>query len=275
MPQTVRDGLAKADELRSLRSRLFDEARDSLVTHLRDVSPPEWMLDRVGHLSRWRSPAKLASLARAWGNRRFDGDEQAFGALENWRYRDHHLWQWEASQRTKSLRRRREVYRVFAASMARQYGTVALERIDMRAFSKKAPVESAKEESAVARSQRHEAAISELRDCLAQCLARVDVPPAYTSMTCAECGLSEPWQDRSEMEHTCHGCGAVFDRDINAARNIMTIASGRATCETPGVARDSENEASAVPMGRFQRRRMAAGLAQNGGSREAVSDAAE
>jgi putative transposase len=47
-----------------------------------------------------------------------------------------------------------------------------------------------------------------------------------TSQTCSECGASDGPKPLSVRAWTCAACGAVHDRDVNAARNIL--AAGRA-----------------------------------------------
>lgn len=47
-----------------------------------------------------------------------------------------------------------------------------------------------------------------------------------TSQTCSECGANDGPKPLSVRTWTCAACGAVHDRDVNAARNIL--AAGRA-----------------------------------------------
>jgi putative transposase len=47
-----------------------------------------------------------------------------------------------------------------------------------------------------------------------------------TSQVCSACGVKDGPKPLSVREWTCGGCGAVHDRDVNAARNIVT--AGRA-----------------------------------------------
>lgn len=47
-----------------------------------------------------------------------------------------------------------------------------------------------------------------------------------TSRVCSACGVKDGPKPLSVREWTCGGCGAVHDRDVNAARNIVT--AGRA-----------------------------------------------
>jgi len=52
----------------------------------------------------------------------------------------------------------------------------------------------------------------------------VAVKPANTSQACSGCGSIVP-KDLSVRIHECPQCGLVLDRDVNAARNILTLAS--------------------------------------------------
>ena len=55
-----------------------------------------------------------------------------------------------------------------------------------------------------------------------------------TSQQCSSCGKLVP-KDLSERTHSCPACGLVIDRDINAAKNILT----RSTVGLTGRARRS------------------------------------
>jgi putative transposase len=56
------------------------------------------------------------------------------------------------------------------------------------------------------------------------------VPPAYTTMTCSDCGARAKTRlSLSERTFVCLSCGYTSDRDVNAARNILATAErGRA-----------------------------------------------
>jgi putative transposase len=43
-----------------------------------------------------------------------------------------------------------------------------------------------------------------------------------TSQVCSRCGVKDGPKPLSVREWTCGGCGTVHDRDVNAARNIVT-----------------------------------------------------
>jgi hypothetical protein len=263
----------KADSLREIRDRAFNGARAALASWLADADVPEWMRLRVAHIGKWKSPARMAGMVRAWARMRFDGDAEAYGAAEAWRYQDHHLWEWETSQRTKSLRHRREVYRVFAAGLARRYRTLVLEDLDLAKLAR----------SATSGGRRFDAAPGELRGALVNAFgpARVvKVPGEFTTKACHACGTVEAWDDPSAVMHTCGACGATWDRDHNAAKNIVALGGARLRdAETTGVARTDGNASNSAPMagGRWAKakRAKAERIAAEGVAREEGAEAAE
>ena len=51
------------------------------------------------------------------------------------------------------------------------------------------------------------------------------VSPAYTTMTCSECGTrTKERLGLAERTFTCTACGCIADRDRNAARVILAMA---------------------------------------------------
>ena len=61
---------------------------------------------------------------------------------------------------------------------------------------------------------------------IARAATFVDTSEYLTTQVCSECGsISGPkgLKDLGIREWTCDGCGAVHDRDLNAARNILRL----------------------------------------------------
>lgn len=277
--------LRKADELRSLRDDKFNVARAALSGWLATATVPEWLHDATTHLAQWRSAGRLAGLAKRWRDGRFDGDADAYDALEAWRYHDHHLWEWESSQRTKSLRHRREIYRVFAAGLASQFETCVLEKFDLRVFAQRVTTENAAENEA-ARSNRQRAALSELRMAITNAFrargGRVDEVSAVDSThICAECGTVDDFDAAEAIEHVCSGCGATWDQDMNSWRVLLARWQRErvSAAEKAVSARENESgkEIEEVAESRWVRaRRMAAKKKERKeGAREAVGTPAE
>ena len=229
LPQEIVSGLARADSLRATRDKNLNAARDALVAqwlaNCIDGLPAEWR-ERIETLAQWRSAARFAGLAIWWRDHRLVGDDTAFDALEVWRRQDKHLWLWETSQRTGTLRRRKDCYRVIAAKLADRFGALVLEKdAGLKTFARHAPVESETPENTTARSNRVLAAVSELRECLRNAFTRrggnvVELPAEHTTTTCSVCGLTAAFDAAGSVQHTCAN-GHRWDQDANAARNLL------------------------------------------------------
>ncbi|MFH1766389.1 MAG: zinc ribbon domain-containing protein, partial [Gemmatimonadota bacterium] len=224
--------MQKVEDLRSIRDKHLDELRPWMAKWLQDHRNeiPEWIRERTETLHAWKAFRKFGSLAIAWRTQRWEGDEEAFERLEDWRQRDKHLWTWEAHQRQRTLRRRREGYRLLAADLAKRYGTLVLEDFDLSEMQERSSVEEEKEkgENKEARRNRVLVACSELRLCLINAFQSaggrvVKIDPAYTTQECWICGAVENWSDSAEEQvvRTCLGCGMVVDQDENAARILL------------------------------------------------------
>lgn len=162
---------AKAEDLRSIRDKAMNEARVRLVgwTLGADLTP-EWR-ERARFVSQWRSPVRLAALALWWREHRQPSDDEAYAALEEWRKQDKHLWLWETGARRRGIARRRDQYRVLAAQLARRYGVLVIERLNLATLARIPEIDSERDDVPQGRSQRVEAAPSELRSALVQAFA--------------------------------------------------------------------------------------------------------
>jgi hypothetical protein len=222
----VAPSIAKVEDLRSIRDKRLDLLRPWLAQWLREHDLPEWLRESSSHLHQWRSAARFAALALRWRAARWAGDAEAFERIEEWRKRDKHLWTWEVNLRDKVLRRRREQYRVLGAELARRYGTLVIEDMDLRDLQRHAAVESQETEIPAARSAQRLASPSELRACLVSAFASrggrvVAIDPADSTRACHACGLVEAWDPAANLHHACTGCGTVWDQDANACRNLL------------------------------------------------------
>ena len=273
-------GLRKASELRSVRDERLETMRPALVEALAVVTQPAWFQAATSTIGRWRSAARFAALARRWKRERFAGDDAAYSLLEGWRRRDHHLWEYESGQRIGSLRRRKDLYRVWAADLARTFRTLVIEEFDLRAVARTPPAGRDTQQAEAARSQRHLASTSELRDCLVQAFCSrggevVRVEPAETTMTCNVCGLVEVFDAAKQIDHTCAN-GHAWDQDVNACENLIERWRGGAG---PGGARDREetSDLEQKKESRYVRaRRLAAEREQRKeGARKAIDKTAE
>lgn len=246
VPAKVPTGLAKVDDLRSIRDKNFDAARALLLSWLGEVhvettsTSSAWTVAlgvavrarTLRSLAQWRAIGKLAGFVNAWERDRFPNDEAIMVTLQTWAKQDRHLLAWEASQRDRRINHRREEYRKLAARLARAYATIVLEKFDLTApevNEKKPTEEGIPSDGKNQRSTKRIAAPGELRDGIKKAAAKygariVEVDPAYSTQTCADCGACEEWDAAPSVMNTCVACGATWDQDANACRNLLTYA---------------------------------------------------
>lgn len=252
LPTRMLDALTKGSAIQATRSRAFDVAIAALVSLVRrDPGVPDWVRKDAATAGRWKSENRLARLVRRWWATSGVGnvthaeveawtdpgvDAWTLRDLELWRYHDFHLWEYGRSQTTGALRNRREVYRAFAAKLASRYKTLVLEDFDLRDVAEKPSVESPGVNTR-ARSNRHLAAVSELRGALVNAFVSGggetrEGGAAYSTMKHNACGyVDEAWDASLAITHVCRRCGKEFDQDENACRNLIDwhlekIASG-------------------------------------------------
>src|SRR5690606_35252945 len=136
-----------------------------------------------------------------------------------------YLQRYEAGLLRGALGHRREIYRRLAAHLARRYRTLVVDDTDLRALQRSPAPESERTEIDVAKRSQRLAAGSELRAALVSAFGErrvVRLSAQDVTRTCHACGSIEQW-DRaaSGRLHTCSSCGARWDQDDNACRNLL------------------------------------------------------
>ncbi len=287
LPDELLKSLRHPDELRAVRDKNFNAARDALVQAMAGMHVPAWLSERVkgrpgkedGSLSQWRSPGRLAALCRMWRDNRFEGDSAAYDALEAWRYHDFHMWAWETAERTKSRRHRREVYRLFSDALlwlrdedghktgSRRYTTAVFEDFDISKLARKKPTEAAYENK-TASSNRQLVASSDIRSAVASAFgihARgvAKVSASQSTHECHACGHVDAFDAAAAVSHVCSRCGAEWDQDENAALVLLRryLSERDSGGQNTGGARNPENtndSAAAKESPRQKSKRMAA-----------------
>lgn len=216
------------DSIRANRDDSFNLARRMLSQWIAaETTIPDWLTRATRTLEDWRSPARLAKMVHEWRDARFPADAEIYLALEAWRYRDRHLWQYETGQRTGALRNRREIYRRFGAMLASRYETVVFEDFDLRRLARRPKTfETDKNENETARTNRFLAATSELRGCILNAFASrggssAKVNALDSTRICHSCGSVEVFDAAAFVVHACSACGLVWDQDENASRVLF------------------------------------------------------
>jgi Putative transposase DNA-binding domain len=181
------------------------------------------------------SPRAFIGLFEEWKRHRFAGDRYVFTKLRNW-YKQHvHLWTWQANLRDQLLRRRRELYRRFAANLSARYGKIFVNDFQLRNVT----VRLIASDPVVIQGQRQHrfiAGISVLCQILQSAcekrgafFKRVKFKGATKS--CHVCGAIDDWNPRTSLTHTCSKCGQSWDQDYNAA--MHALKHGRAAPNVP------------------------------------------
>ncbi len=232
IPEYLLGRYEKCESLRSIRDNNFNAVMPKLFAMKKGAAP--WFIEATASAHLWKASARLAALVVRWRTSRWEGDEASFALMEAWRKQDKHLWTWEANQRQGVLRARRDIYQKFGCFLA-QYRTVVVEKLDLRDFAELPEKDEPKEPRAIraARPRRFFAALSELFSCAADAVGRAggewrELSAAHTTETCASCGAVEVFDQAVDLRHICQHCGAAWDQDVNAARNLLRAAKSDA-----------------------------------------------
>jgi hypothetical protein len=223
----IKNAIDKADSIRSIRDKNMDAMRADMLAWLATLGAqaPEWLLERAKHVHAWRSADRFRSLAKAWKVARFDGDAAGYDMLEAWRYRDDHLECYESGLRRRAIGDRREGYRLLAAQLAARYHTLIVDDTDLRAFARSPSTESEDVGIAAVKRNMRLAAGSVLRQVMLSAFgaARVQkVSAVNVTVTCSLCRhVNNVDRSSGTRDHTCGTCGATWDQDANACRNLL------------------------------------------------------
>jgi putative transposase len=136
-----------------------------------------------------------------------------------------------ASLRAREARIRRDFTHKLTTDLAKSHGMVVIEALRVRGMTRSAKGTIEQPGVRVAQKRGLNRAIlaqgwGELAWMLDYKLAQrggtlVKVPAAYTSQTCASCGVVDARSRRSQAKFACVACGHAAHADTNAAHNIL------------------------------------------------------
>ncbi len=267
-PRTLA-GLRIASGIESVRDKHFDRVRPLLAEALRDpavaAALPERMQAEAKTMHAWRSVERLRAFVWRWeaagapggdapcdeaqlwrdhtpepARARLVQGDTLRAAMLAWAHHDRHLHDYADNQRVSSQRHRRELYRIFAAGLARRYSTLVLDDTDRSELARVPKAEPGVEVMPDAvRSNRVLAAVYSLEDSLKNAFsarggATVEVSSAHETTTCHACGVRTRF-DRTDLSAACRACGAAWDQDDNAARNMLIAYAEKLAAERAAV----------------------------------------
>jgi hypothetical protein len=220
---SFRKRIEKAESIRGFRDKNLDKLRDFLMEqNIEGLDCSKWKSHKRFHRlikdQGENFPENVMQTLKEWYER-----PSKPPVIESWSERDNHLWWYERGCRSGALNYRREIYRLFALEIAERYDIIVVENYDLREIVE--DPNRIQEPSA----QRVEGSPSELRGILRSTANRlgclvIDGESKLATQQCFLCGYEEPWDAASDVMHTCAGCGAEWDQDINNARNMLERA---------------------------------------------------
>lgn len=231
------EGMKKCNDIQSIRDNNFNQAVKSLILWIEKTDLPDWFKEYTQYISKWKSQAKLAWLVIKWRDSRIAGDNEIYLALEEWRKRDKHLYEYEFNLKDRLITQRREIYRKFAAWVAQNYSHVIIKDTDLRPLSTKAKKGGLADELYEdARYQRVLAATSILISAIKNVCKRDQIvleekEATNTTRKCCICGYIDTESKTDKVDHICPNCTQQLglkiklDRDYNSTQNLLLSGS--------------------------------------------------
>lgn len=218
------DKIRYPDTIRSIRDQVCLSIR-KIVWSVRDTLPTEtrehmqYMADPGAKKPRrgaWQSPKgtfKLYKLMREFGQ-----NHPLTDWLDAWQRRDIHLWQWEASQRRRSLANRRDQYRCLLSELSKKYDYLIIEDFKTGEVIRKTG------EPRKPNLQRITIAPYEFFSLCPEYFPKnrlIKVNPINTTRECNFCHHIN--MAKKSLMLVCENCSEEYDCDTNASANIYEI----------------------------------------------------
>jgi len=214
LPRDVLRTSDLADFERSAMDSTMNQTRAKVVELLQDVPLPEDVRQELSGIQR-RGARGLGRLAEQLVG--IPGAEPAVSlireTLEIWK---RYINRYAAMERRRS-ERRRHFYLNLAHRLCTKYGTIVVQQIDLPELLENQPAPAVRRLQSVA-------AVGSLIRALKQVAPKygteiIQSDSAYVTVACHRCGYVNPAS--RELWVRCEGCGQEYDRDANAARNLL------------------------------------------------------
>lgn len=218
LPHDIVSQFERVDELRGIIDRNWNAIRALLLAWLAGANVPERFKDTVADLPSWMDYGRPLRLVETWRQNRFQGDDDIFRRVEAWRRQHVHLYSWASHLRDQVQKRRREHYRLLAASICRTYARVYLGHIDLKK----------QERSSAEGHIRNIAAISGFHGILSHACERESVELHVVEQEqlpdcCPVCDVAGPSDPGPAGIVRCKACGATLNRDHRDAMRLLRL----------------------------------------------------
>lgn len=222
LPEDWLGEMRRVEGITSVRDENLNDVKASLLAWMKEMSGklPECFTTETQDLATWKSQRRLAGLVLKWRGQRMKGDEEIYFLLEEWRKRDKHLYEIEANLRDQLYRRRENLYRNFVAELRKRYKIARIVESDLRKVHEIPMPEDTPQQVAIKKNSRNACLSSLVRFLFESMTKVVEVKGKNVSRIHHECGAKQKLR-ADEVLHQCSKCGEIYDRDENAAKNIL------------------------------------------------------
>ena len=161
-----------------------------------------------------------------------------------------------AKAKRKAAEIRKDFSHQSSADLARLFGHIVLEELDVQAMrrsargTKEKPGRCVKAKTALNRKMAQFSCMGMVDRFLQyKAMDLIRVPARNTSQACAECGHVDKDNRKEQARFQCLACGHTNNADLNAARNILDLGLNRLLAGgAPVTGRGEDNEAGAFFM---------------------------
>ena len=161
-----------------------------------------------------------------------------------------------AKAKRKAAEIRKDFSHQASADLARLFGHLVLEDLDVQAMrrsargTKEKPGKNVKAKSALNRKMAQSSCMGMVERFLQyKATDLIQVPARNTSRACAQCGHVDADNRKEQAHFKCLACGHTDNADANAARNILNLGLNRLLAGgAPVTGRGEDNEAGAFFM---------------------------
>ena len=278
LPARLRQHLFHADKLRSANDLIFDEAKKATQAWLKTVPPVDVDLQKLlEHMHAWHDHGKLVRVAMAltkahstpeecrkiwidWKVTRFRALKDLYDSpavvsdwlraqgfeepkvhalyLLIWWKKNDHMWNMEARERDRALGWRKDLYRNYAAGLARDYKQLLIEKFDLRDVAERPEAEDQTPHIQAAARARTHAAPSELRSALLAAFhgEHLEQSADHNTLACKRCGTITDDLPAEQIVIMCPACKSEHDQDKNNCENQLARYRGEYRGPTPQAA---------------------------------------